>query len=245
MFIHDQLRIDAQVTLGLGMVRCCCKHNSWVTEEGFYDEATAGGDKQKIFSLASDEQGKLVLMTGSPTNTPDGGPGYRIPDEVRYNTQKCVKGSLVMTKMLDAGGKHVYPGMVAAVSTIGLIEVGQVPASRDEREIGVVTSGMPRAIASRILILMPPPSKAGPAEQAAQARQAATLLGPAVETSVTADGLRINDSLVVAADIQTANGVIHVIDAVILPPEPEEMNLRYFSKTSRKANMPGWSPAEL
>jgi uncharacterized surface protein with fasciclin (FAS1) repeats len=54
-------------------------------------------------------------------------------------------------------------------------------------------------------------------EQAAQARQAKTLFGPVVETSVSADGLRINDSLVVLADLETANGVIHVIDSVLLP----------------------------
>jgi uncharacterized surface protein with fasciclin (FAS1) repeats len=55
------------------------------------------------------------------------------------------------------------------------------------------------------------------AEQAAQASKASTLLGPVVETSVTADGLRINEALVVKADLETANGVIHVIDSVLLP----------------------------
>jgi uncharacterized surface protein with fasciclin (FAS1) repeats len=54
-------------------------------------------------------------------------------------------------------------------------------------------------------------------DQAAQASQANTLLGPLVETSVSADGLRINESLVVLADLETANGVIHVIDSVLLP----------------------------
>ena len=54
-------------------------------------------------------------------------------------------------------------------------------------------------------------------DQAAQAIQAKTLLGQSVETSVSADGLRINDSLVIQADLETANGVIHVIDSVLLP----------------------------
>ena len=54
-------------------------------------------------------------------------------------------------------------------------------------------------------------------DQVAQAGQAATLLGSVVETSVTADGLRINDALVVKGDLETANGVIHVIDAVLMP----------------------------
>jgi uncharacterized surface protein with fasciclin (FAS1) repeats len=55
------------------------------------------------------------------------------------------------------------------------------------------------------------------AEEAAEASKARTLLGPIVETSVTADGLRINDALVMQADLDTANGVIHVIDTVLLP----------------------------
>lgn len=33
------------------------------------------------------------------------------------------------------------------------------------------------------------------------------------------DGVKVNDATVVAADIETTNGVIHVIDAVILPPQ--------------------------
>jgi transforming growth factor-beta-induced protein len=59
------------------------------------------------------------------------------------------------------------------------------------------------------------------ADQAAEAGQATTLLGNLVETSVSADGLRVNDSLVVKGDLETANGVIHVIDTVLLP---EPMN---------------------
>ena len=55
------------------------------------------------------------------------------------------------------------------------------------------------------------------ANQAAEAGQATTLLGSAIETTVSADGLRINDSLVVNGDLETANGVIHVIDSVLLP----------------------------
>ena len=35
----------------------------------------------------------------------------------------------------------------------------------------------------------------------------------------TMGGVKVNGANVVAADIETSNGVIHVIDAVILPPE--------------------------
>ena len=48
---------------------------------------------------------------------------------------------------------------------------------------------------------------------------AVTVQGEPVRISVEGDNVRINDSLVVIADIVASNGVIHVVDAVLLPPE--------------------------
>jgi uncharacterized surface protein with fasciclin (FAS1) repeats len=45
---------------------------------------------------------------------------------------------------------------------------------------------------------------------------AKTVQGQSVKIDAK-DGVRINDAKVVKADIQTSNGVIHVIDSVILP----------------------------
>jgi uncharacterized surface protein with fasciclin (FAS1) repeats len=39
-------------------------------------------------------------------------------------------------------------------------------------------------------------------------------------TIVAADGVKVNYANVVTADIDASNGVIHVIDAVIIPPIP-------------------------
>jgi uncharacterized surface protein with fasciclin (FAS1) repeats len=49
-------------------------------------------------------------------------------------------------------------------------------------------------------------------------KEAKTLLGQAVTVNA-ADGVKINDSKVVKADIAASNGVIHVIDTVLLPKE--------------------------
>ncbi len=38
--------------------------------------------------------------------------------------------------VVDAKGKHVYPGLILPVSSLGLIEIGAVRASNDVREIG-------------------------------------------------------------------------------------------------------------
>lgn len=39
-------------------------------------------------------------------------------------------------EVTDAGGKHVYPGLVLPTSTLGLVEISAVRASNDAREIG-------------------------------------------------------------------------------------------------------------
>jgi len=48
---------------------------------------------------------------------------------------------------------------------------------------------------------------------------AETLRGAEVSFSVSDGKVMINDAEIVATDIETSNGVIHVIDSVILPPE--------------------------
>ncbi len=37
---------------------------------------------------------------------------------------------------VEAAGKHVYPGMIEPMTQLGMIEIGAVPASRDDREVG-------------------------------------------------------------------------------------------------------------
>ena len=56
-------------------------------------------------------------------------------------------------------------------------------------------------------------------EDALKAKQAKTLQGQSVHVSVKNGKARINDSNLVGTDIDASNGVIHVIDAVLLPSE--------------------------
>lgn len=61
------------------------------------------------------------------------------------------------------------------------------------------------------------PGKVMSGDLAGQKIMAETVQGG--ELSVNAmDGVMVNDAMVVQADIETSNGVIHVIDAVVLPP---------------------------
>ena len=46
-----------------------------------------------------------------------------------------------------------------------------------------------------------------------------TVNGESLEVTINDDGtVMIGDATVVTADIETANGVIHVIDTVLVPP---------------------------
>ncbi len=50
-------------------------------------------------------------------------------------------------RVINAGGKHVYPGFIAANSTLGLVEIDAVRASVDDREIGNLTPNVRSLIA--------------------------------------------------------------------------------------------------
>jgi len=57
-------------------------------------------------------------------------------------------------------------------------------------------------------------------------QEIATLLGPDVTVTINGSGVFINNAQVVVADIQTGNGVVHVINAVLtIPDSVEETNL--------------------
>ena len=43
------------------------------------------------------------------------------------------------TQVIDVTGKHVYPGLIAAPTTLGLTEIGSVRATHDNVEIGDIT----------------------------------------------------------------------------------------------------------
>jgi transforming growth factor-beta-induced protein len=55
-------------------------------------------------------------------------------------------------------------------------------------------------------------------DAALEAGSAATLLGPKLTISASGGKAMVNNAGLVATDIDAANGVIHVIDAVLLPP---------------------------
>merc|ERR1712146_678769 len=60
-------------------------------------------------------------------------------------------------------------------------------------------------------------------------------------TITTTDGVKVNDANVVIADVETDNGVIHTIDAVIVPPS---IDVAAFLETCPPAETEPAAPAE-
>jgi transforming growth factor-beta-induced protein len=56
--------------------------------------------------------------------------------------------------------------------------------------------------------------------QALKAGEAATVNGAEVAFKVTKQGFFINDSRILRANVRACNGIVHVIDSVLLPPAP-------------------------
>ena len=56
------------------------------------------------------------------------------------------------------------------------------------------------------------------AAQVVKLRSAKTLAGPAVKIRVNGTTVLINSAKVVKADVMASNGVVHVIDRVLIPP---------------------------
>jgi transforming growth factor-beta-induced protein len=63
------------------------------------------------------------------------------------------------------------------------------------------------------------------AEDVVGLESATTLLGKDIAIRVDMGNVYINDAQVIITDIETSNGVIHVIDAVILPPADEAQTI--------------------
>jgi uncharacterized surface protein with fasciclin (FAS1) repeats len=60
-----------------------------------------------------------------------------------------------------------------------------------------------------------------------------TLLGKDVKVTINEDGVFINDAKVTVADLQADNGVVHVINAVLIPETPTGI----FDKTANSKNL--------
>lgn len=59
-----------------------------------------------------------------------------------------------------------------------------------------------------------------PAAKVVKARELKSAQGSPIRIELSDEGVRVSGAKVIQTDIRASNGIIHVIDAVILPPKP-------------------------
>ena len=129
-----------------------------------------------------------------------------------------------------AAGAGSFDTLVAAVQAADLVEVlkGEGPftvfAPTDEAFAklpdGTVENLLKPENKQQLVALLTyhvVPGKAMSGDLAGQEVEATTVQGSPVQIDATGDGVTVDDAKVVQADIEADNGVIHVIDAVIMP----------------------------
>jgi uncharacterized surface protein with fasciclin (FAS1) repeats len=77
--------------------------------------------------------------------------------------------------------------------------------------------GANRALLKRVLLYHVVKGKVT-AAQVVKLSSAKTLAGPSVRIGVAGDTVRVNSARVTKADVAATNGVIHVVDKVLIPP---------------------------
>jgi uncharacterized surface protein with fasciclin (FAS1) repeats len=124
-----------------------------------------------------------------------------------------------------------FTTLVAAVQAAGLVDTlkGEGPftvfAPTDDAfaklPAGTVESLLEPANKDKLAAILTYHVVAGavPASEVVELTAAPTVNGATVSISVEGDTVMVNEAKVVSADIMTSNGIIHVIDTVLLPPE--------------------------
>jgi uncharacterized surface protein with fasciclin (FAS1) repeats len=129
-----------------------------------------------------------------------------------------------------ASGAGQFNTLVAAVQAAGLVETlqGEGPftvfaptdAAFAALPAGTVEDLLKPENKAKLTAILTYHVVAGKvmAAQAAQLDTATTVNGADIDIDASAAGVKINGANVVSADIAASNGVIHVIDKVIMPP---------------------------
>ncbi len=128
-----------------------------------------------------------------------------------------------------AAGNDDFSTLVAAVQAAGLVDVlsGEGPftvfaptnAAFAKLPAGTVESLLEPANKQQLVDILTYHVVAGKvyAKDVVELTEATTVNGADISIKVTDAGVQINDATVVTTDIKASNGVIHVIDTVIIP----------------------------
>lgn len=132
-----------------------------------------------------------------------------------------------------AAGSGEFPTLVAAVEAAGLVETLQgegpftVLAPTEEafaaalEALGITAEDLladTELLTSVLTYHVIPGNNMAADVVGLDGQDVATVNGATVAISVDGDTVMVNDATVVQTDIEASNGVIHVIDTVLLPP---------------------------
>lgn len=87
-------------------------------------------------------QSQRIIVMGATIHTGEGSViqnGYMIFDKGKITgigDATTVKLNLTDAKTITANGKHIYPGFIAPITNLGLLEIESVKATNDETELG-------------------------------------------------------------------------------------------------------------
>ena len=205
-----------------------------------------GSDAGRIWVASGDQAGEAKLSLDT-TQYPDGEHAFSLRlvkgdsnyDEqiTKFTIANADAPAATAPAAPTAGAKDIvdtavaagsFKTLVAAVQAAGLVDTLKsdgpftVFAPTDEAfaklPAGTVEGLLkdPKAL-SNILLYHVVPGKVM-ASQVTDGLTAKTAQGSTVSFSIVDGKAKINDAAIVTTDIETANGVIHVIDSVILPP---------------------------
>lgn len=98
---------------------------------------------------------------------------------------------------------------------------------------GTVESLLTNVPALQDILLYHVLGKSATASKLLAARSAETLQGEAVSTSLNRSGIFVNQAKVLNPNVRTPNGIVHVINAVLLPPPPKPNLLELLQNDGR------------
>ncbi|MDX1675534.1 MAG: fasciclin domain-containing protein [Longimicrobiales bacterium] len=153
--------------------------------------------------------------------------GLLVPGQVLAQGYGEKSGKTIVDVAMEAGS---FETLVTAVKEAGLVEVLSsegpftVFAPTDEAFAALPEGTLEALLADRealkaVLTYHVIPGKVMARDVLAAERvRPETVQGAALDVRVMNEGVMVNDARVVQTDIEASNGVIHVIDSVVLPP---------------------------
>jgi uncharacterized surface protein with fasciclin (FAS1) repeats len=172
----------------------------------------------------------MIFATAcAPVATPAAAPAAEPTATAAAEAEAPAATADIVDTAIAAGS---FTTLVAAVEAAGLVETlkGEGPftvfAPTDDAFAAIPKETLDALLAdpsgdlTQILLYHVVPGKVMAAD-VTDGLEAATVQGAPVTFSVADGAVKINDATIVTTDIEASNGVIHVIDAVIMPPADE------------------------